>query len=251
MAVVLFPVPDLDFDVTEYAVPWKLLTTAGHRCVFATENGNTPACDPLLITGVLFGQLGARPEAIAFYREMARAPEFVSPVHWSDCKAEDFDALFLGGGHAPGMRQYLGSAEIFRIIADCFARPEMQIAAICHGVLAAARSTQTAGPHPGKSVLFGLQTTCLPKYMERSAYLATFWLRGKYYRTYPEYVQDEVTAALADPSQFFRGPRTLSKRGTASDDSDAFVVEDPGGRYISARWPGDAYLISKRLLQRL
>jgi putative intracellular protease/amidase len=250
MASILFPLPDRDFDVTEFAVPWKLLTQAGHRCVFATEagaTGPTPACDPLLITGVVFGQLGARPEPIAFYREMEAAPEFKTPLRWADCQARDFDALFLGGGHAPGMRQYLGSTEVFRIIAEFFADSAKPIAAICHGVLAAARSQQA----DGSSVLRGIKTTCLPKYMERSAYFSTFWRRGRYYRTYPAYVEDEVVAALAAPSDFVRGPKTLSKRGTATDDTHAFVVEDPAGRYISGRWPGDAYLLAKHLLQRL
>ena len=50
---------------------------------------------------------------------------------------------------------------------------------------------------------------------------------------------------------FSRGPRTLSKRGTATDDRQAFVVEKPSGRYLSARWPGDAFPLAKRLVQRL
>ena len=98
-------------------------------------------------------------------------------------------------------------------------------------------------------MLHGLRTTCLPKYMERSAYLATFWRRGRYYRTYPAYVEDEVRGALARPEDFARGPRELSKRGTRDDDTHAFVVED--GRYLSGRWPGDAYLIAKRLIAKL
>ncbi|WP_329535660.1 hypothetical protein OG568_44415 [Streptomyces sp. NBC_01450] len=44
-------------------------------------------------------------------------------------------------------------------------------------------------------------------------------------------------------------PRTLTRRGTATDDTDAFVVED--GRYLSARWPGDAYLFARRYLALL
>jgi putative intracellular protease/amidase len=250
MASILFPLPDRDFDVTEYAVPWHMLTEAGHQCVFATQAGATgpiPTCDPLLITGVVFGQLGARPEPIAFYRAMEKSLEFIRPKAWADCHAADFDALFLGGGHAPGMRQYLGSTEVHRIISEFFADPKKPVAAICHGVLAAARSLRP----DGRSVLCGFKTTCLPKYMERSAYFSTFWRRGRYYRTYPAYVQDEVTAALASPTDFSRGPRTLSKRGTATDDSEAFVVEDPSGRYLSARWPGDAYLLAKHLRQRL
>jgi putative intracellular protease/amidase len=241
---ILFPLPDLDFDVTEVAVPWKLLREAGHEPVFATEAGATPACDPLLITGVLFGKLGARPEPIAFYREMEQSPEFMAPRKWADCRVADFDALFLAGGHAPGMKQYLGSDVVQKLVADFFAT-DKPIAAICHGVLVAARAKRP----DGTSVLHGVRTTCLPKYMERAAYFSTFWRRGKYYRTYPAYVEEEVRASLADPTHFERGPRELSKRGTRDDDTPAFVVED--GRYVSARWPGDAYLIAKKLIARL
>ncbi len=242
-AKVVFPLPDHDFDVTEVAVPWKRLVEAGHQVVFATEAGATPACDPLLITGVVFGALGARAEPLAFYRELERSPEFTSPKRWSEIDPASFDALFLAGGHAPGMRQYLGSDVVQRLTAGFFETTK-PIAAICHGVLVAARSQRD-----GRSVLHGLRTTCLPKYMERSAYLATFWRRGKYYRTYPAYVEDEVRVALAKPEDFERGPKTLSKRGTRDDHTHAFVVED--GRYVSARWPGDAYLIANKLLERL
>jgi len=235
MAKILFPLPDRDFDVTEVAVPWKLLVEAGHEVVFATETGATPACDPLLITGVVFGLLGAREEPIAFYRELERAPSFVSPLAWSACDANAFDALFLAGGHAQGMKQYLGSERVQELTRAFFAANK-PIAAICHGVLVAARA----------GVLQGRRTTCLPKYMERSAYLATFWRRGRYYRTYPAYVEDEVRA---NGPVFDRGPRELSKRGTRDDDSHAFVVED--GNYVSARWPGDAYLIAKKLIALL
>jgi putative intracellular protease/amidase len=244
MATVLFPLPDRDFDVTEVAVPWTLLREAGHRAVFATEHGTTPACDPLLLTGVIFGKLGARADAIACYRELEQAPELVTPVKWDDVRVDDYDALFLGGGHAPGMRQYLGSDKVQAITSGFFASTK-PIAAICHGVLVAARSKRA----DGSSVLHGHKTTCLPKYMERSAYLATFWRRGRYYRTYPAYVEDEVVAALAASTDFERGPKELSKRGSRDDDTHAFCVED--GRYISARWPGDAWLIGKKLLERL
>jgi putative intracellular protease/amidase len=237
---ILIPLPDLDFDVTEVAVPWRLLGDAGHDVIFATELGaEAPECDPRLLTGVIFGQLGAAPEAKEFYGQLTRAPGFRSPIAWKDVVPAEYDGLILPGGHAPGMRQYLDSGTLQEKVADFWAlrRP---VGAICHGVIVLAR---TLDPGTGRSVIAGRQTTCLPKYMERSAYYLTAWRLGRYYRTYPAYVEDEVRAALDDPSLFHRGPRTTS-RGTAADDSHAFVVQD--GNYLSAQWPGDAYLFSRR-----
>ncbi|MFD4671321.1 type 1 glutamine amidotransferase domain-containing protein [Lentzea sp. NPDC058450] len=233
---VLLPLPDQDFDVTEVAVPWRLLTDAGHEVVFATERGGAaPQADPLLLTGVLFGQLGAEDEPKAFYRQLLDDPAYRAPVAWGSVVPEEFDGLVLPGGHAPGMRQYLGSAELQQVVARFWAL-ERPVGAICHGVLVLARA----------GVLDGRRTTCLPKYMERTAYFATAWRRGRYYRTYPAYVQDEVVASGA---VFERGPVELSDRGTATDDGPAFVVQD--GNYVSARWPGDAYLFARRFAELL
>jgi putative intracellular protease/amidase len=189
---------------------------------------------------VLFGRLGAREDAIAAYRQLTEAPEFRAPVSWDGLDVAQFDGLLLPGGHAPHMRQYLGAEKLQRHVATFWAtgRP---VGAICHGVLVLARSID---PGTGRSVLASKRTTCLPKYMERGAYALTGWRRGRYYRTYPQYVQDEVVAALDSPTQFERGPRETSARGTADDDTHAFVVED--GNYVSARWPGDAYLFARR-----
>ncbi len=242
----LLPLPDRDFDVTEVAVPWFLLREAGHEVVFVTEHGDTPAADPRLLTGVLFGQLGAAPEPRRHYATMTGAAEFRTPGSWLGLDVAAFDALLLPGGHAPGMRQYLGSPVLQQHVGAFWAlgRP---VGAICHGVLVLARARDRT---TGSSVLHDARTTCLPRYMERSAYLATAWRLGRYYRTYSAYVEDEVRGALADPAtQFRRGPRTLTRRGTATDDSGTFVVED--GRYVSARWPGDAYAFARSFLRRI
>ena len=245
MATILMPLPDEGFDVTEVAVPWRLLTDAGHDVVVATESGRVPHADPRLISGVVFGQLGAQPEPIACYRQFETSATRLAPAAWSDLSVDDFDALLLPGGHAPEMRQYLGSASL-QDQAARFWTSDRPVGAICHGVLVLARARDASG----RSVLANSRTTCLPKYMERSAYFATAWRLGRYYRTYPAYVQDEVCSALTDPAvQFLRGPVELRRRGTATDDRPAFVVED--GRYLSARWPGDAYLFAKRFIELL
>jgi putative intracellular protease/amidase len=170
---------------------------------------------------VLFGQLGAKPEPKAFYRELMA--DFPTPLTWSAMNMAEFDALLLPGGHAPGMRQYLGSDLLQDKIREFWAtgRP---VAAICHGVLPLARA----------GVLRGVRTTGLLKRLERAGYYLTFWRLGRYYRTYPLYVEDEVRQAGA---VFVRGPK------------GPFTVKD--GRYLSARWPGDAYLFAEQLLEML
>lgn len=244
---VLIPVPDADFDTTEVAVPWRLLRDAGHEVVFATEGGGTaPACDPRLLSGVLLGQLGADPEPRRFYADLQGDRAFRTPIRWADIDPAQLDGLILPGGHAPGMRQYLGSTLLQQKVAAFWEqRPQCPVGAICHGVLVLARARRA----DGKSPIHDLRTTCLPRYMEHTAYLLTAWKLGAYYRTYEKYVEEEVKAALWHGSQFVRGPIELMRRGTMTDDRPAFVVED--GRYVSARWPGDAYLFARRFIARL
>jgi putative intracellular protease/amidase len=241
LARILVPLPDRDFDVTEVAVPWRLLTRAGHQIVFCTEKGGAaPSADPLLLSGVIFGKLGASPEPCAFYRELERAAEFQKPLSWEAIDPTRYDGLLLPGGHAPGMRQYLGSTRLQEQVA-VFHQLGRPIGAICHGVLVLARSKD---PATGRSVLYQHRTTCLLKYQERSAFLLTFWKLGRYYRTYPAYVEDEVKAALEDPAkQLLHGPRALTNRDSETNSEPAFVVVD--GNYVSARWPGDAYTFAR------
>ena len=241
MATVLIPLPDHDFDTTEVAVPWRLLTDAGHTVVFATEHGGAaPATDPLLLSGVVFKMLGASREARRFYDELVEDDRFRHPIAWADIDVDDYDGLLLPGGHAKGMRQYLGSEQLRAKVVEHWVtgRP---VAAICHGVLVLARAID---PATGRSVLHGRRTTCLPRSLEMSGYLFTAWRRGRYYRTYPAYVQSEVRRALASRRDFTRGGPTFLVRGTSKHDRTAFVVED--GSYLSARWPGDAYLFARR-----
>jgi putative intracellular protease/amidase len=177
------------------------------------------------------------------------------------------DALLLPGGHrARGMRSYVDSEILHRLVVDAFAR-NVIVAAICHGVLLAARSVD---PTTGRSVLYGRKTTALTWAMERLAWRLTrvtrFW-DPDYYRTYTEQpghpsgymsVQSEVTRALKQPTDFRdveRGTphRRLKSSGiardTATDARPAFVVDD--GNYVSARWPGDTHTFAGVLSEKL
>jgi putative intracellular protease/amidase len=192
------------------------------------------------------GKLGAGEDAKALYAQLVEDRAFRAPLPWDEIDTGRYDALLLPGGHAPNMRQYLGSPVLQGKVA-AFWKLGRPVGAICHGTIVLARSID---PETGKSVLHHSKTTCLPKYMERSAYFLTAWKLGRYYRTYPAYVEDEVKSVLANPeAQFIRGPRTFVSRDRDEGGAPGFVVED--GRYVSARWPGDAWTFAKAILRRL
>jgi putative intracellular protease/amidase len=271
---VLMILPQRDFDPSEAAVTWKILSDLGHRLLFATPEGLPSAADPMMLDGegldfwggipilrklkLLGLMLRANSDARHAYAQMRESPEFLHPVRHSGLNLADFDALVLPGGHwARGMRQYLEDRELQRFVADFFDSGK-PVAAICHGVVLAARSISSRS---GKSVLFGRKTTALTWTLEKAAwstmkFFGRVWDPG-YYRTYmesqsepPGYrsVQAEVTRALASAADFrdvpgdadhhFRKASGLY-RDSSADSRPAFVIRD--GQYVSARWPGDVH----------
>ncbi len=232
---VLIPLPDRDFDTTEVAIPWKTFVEAGLKVTFSTESGYIGQTDPRLLTGVIFGQLGAKPEAIAAYRELEKDEAFRHPIPYESIHPQEYDLLLLPGGHAKGMRQYLES-KVVQDTALEFIKQNKVVGAICHGVLVLAR---TIDPDTRRSVLYGRKLTGLTKRLERAGYYLTFWRLGDYYRTYPEYVEDETVNALKERSDFLHGGSTW----------EPFVVED--GNLISARYPADAHQFAQKLVDRV
>ena len=279
MARVLVLLPARDFDPSEAAVGWRVLANAGHTVSFATPEGRPAVADEMMLTGKGLDPWGAIPllrnlplvgllmranrEARKAYAEMTVDPNYVAPQRWDAIDVSAFDALLLPGGHrARGMREYLESEILQRHVASFFDE-EKPVAAICHGVLLAARSISK---HTGRSVLWGYQTTALTWAFENSAWsvarVTRFW-DPNYYRTYPEQngqpkgfmsVQQEVTRALARPDDFRDVPKTDPDyrrktsglaRDSRDDETPAFVVRDRN--YVSARWPGDAHTFAKTL----
>jgi len=241
---ILVPIPRTDFDPTEVAVPWRVLTEAGVAVRFATLDGTTATADPRMVTGNGLGpfKLVLRADARGrdAYARLLDDPHFNEPLTYEQMNASDFDGLYLPGGHAAGMKEYLESVEVHRLIAEFFAH-DKPVGAICHGVVAVCRSRTG----DGISVLHGRRTTALPEAMELSAWRLTRPWLGDYYRTYPTTVQAEVTASLASPGDFLAGPRSLLRDAPQRLDR-GFVVRD--GNYISARWPGDAHRYTSELL---
>jgi putative intracellular protease/amidase len=232
---VIIPLPDRDFDPTEVSIPWKYFIEAGLHVTFSTETGQVGQADPRLLTGVIFGQLGAKPDALAAYRELEKDEAFRHPILYESIDPQEYDVLLLPGGHAKGMRQYLESKVLQNKALEFFKQNKV-VGAICHGVLVLAR---TIDPETGRSVLYGRKLTGLTKRLERAGYYLTFWRLGDYYRTYPEYVEDETVKVLKARSDFIHGG-SISK---------PFVVED--GNLIAARYPEDAHLFAQKLVDRV
>ena len=276
MARVLIPLPRRDFDPSEVALSWRILHEDGHDVVFATPDGQIARADELMLTGIglvpwglLPGQkrlrligllLRANREARLAHAAMLHDAAFRAPLRWDALDATAFDGLLLPGGHrARGMCEYLQSPLLQQLTAAFFAA-DKPVAAICHGVLLAARSRRA----DGKSVLHGRRTTALTWTLERKAWatarISRFW-DPHYYRTYreapdqpPGYmsVQQEVMRSLADPADFVEVPRDAPDyrrktnglaRDSDRDGSPAFVIRD--GRYLSARWPGDVHRFAR------
>ena len=283
MATVLIPIPDRDFDPTEVAVSWQVLAGQGHDVVFSTESGQPAVADDIMISGrgldawsrlpglgnvaVIGRFLRANRDARTAYSQMLESAEYQHPIAWTDARLDDVDALLLPGGHrARGMRSYIDSHVLQGLVADAFRRG-MLVAAICHGVLLAARSVDAS---TGRSVLYGHKTTALTWDFERRAWQLTRLTRSwdpDYYRTYSERpadpagymsVEAEVTRALENPGDFRNVPKDSPHRrkqmsgmarDTATDSRPAFVVDD--GNYISARWPGDTHTFAAAVSARL
>jgi putative intracellular protease/amidase len=282
-ARVLIVIPSRDFDPTEVAVSWQVLTQAGLQVVFATPDGHPGAADPLMLSGEgldLWGfipglkrlkliGLTLRADSVArrAHSLMLQSPAFFQPLKYAELDAQACDALLLPGGHAAGMRAYLESMALQRLVAQFFDAGK-PVGAICHGVVLAARSIS---PLTGRSVLHGRKTTALTWKLERTAwklmrFLGRVW-DPAYYRTYLEQpgeaegfrsVEAEVRRALASPLDFKDVPRDSPHRfrqasglfrDRPNDTRCAFVVED--GNYVSARWPGDVHLFAQTLARRV
>ncbi len=277
MARVLIPLPARDFDPSEAAISWQVLSNAGHSVTFATPGGGPAAADEMMLSGEGLDPWGAIPllrkvpligllmranrNARNAYAAMLADHNYARPLRWDAVDASAFDGLLLPGGHrARGMREYLESEALQRCIADFF-EAQKPVAAICHGVLLAARSISKK---TRRSVLYGYRTTALTWALEKSAWkvarVTRFW-DPNYYRTYLEKpgepdgymsVQQEVMRALAHPEDFLDVPKTDPdyrrktsglQRDTLEDARPAFVVADRN--YVSARWPGDVHTFAK------
>jgi len=286
---VIIPLSSRDFDPSEVAIPWMLLNEAGHEVEFATVDGKPGYPDPIMLTGegldpwgwipglkkikLLGLTLRANRAARAAYKKLEADPSFQNPLIYESINSQAYHGILLAGGHAPGMRAHLENLWLQNFVAEFFesetaAGNHKPVAAICHGVLIAARAKSKG---TGKSVLFGRRTTALTWNLERTAwmltkYLGRFW-DPSYYRTYMEFRNEpsgyrsteyEIKRCLEHENDFLDVPEDSEQyfmkssglfRDDIMDSRAAWVVQD--GHYISARWPGDVHTFTLKFIKAL
>ncbi|WP_405947795.1 type 1 glutamine amidotransferase domain-containing protein [Streptomyces prunicolor] len=146
----------------EFAAPYKLITEAGHEVVVATPGGVTPNVDMMsLRPSMAGGEQGALD-----LEEIIRSAEVMRrPIQLSDVRLEDYDAVYVPGGHGP-MSDLAWDADMGRILTAQLASGN-PLAIVCHGP-AAILATRIHGESPFK----GYRITCFTNEEEEGVGLA-------------------------------------------------------------------------------
>ncbi len=285
---IIIPLPNNDFDPSEVAIPWQLLRQHGFTVLFASPDGKAASADPMMLSGEgldvwgwipvikkirLIGLLlRANKAARVAHQALLNDSNFQSPCSYAQLLVEKYDGLVLPGGHAQGIKPYLEDKTLQAFVTEFFEHKDSReqhkpIAAVCHGVLVAARAIS---PSTNKSVLYGKKTTALTWALESSAwsltkYFARFWDKN-YYRTYMESgdepkgfwgVEQEIKRLLQNEDDFLDVPKGAVDyaiktsgvlRDSINNSKPAWVVQH--GNYLSARWPGDIHTMTLKFIKQ-
>jgi putative intracellular protease/amidase len=126
----------------EFARPYEALTDAGHEVVVATPNGVTPNVDMMSLRPAMAGGEQAALELEAIIRS---AETMRRPLKLSDVRLEDYDAVYLPGGHGP-MQDLAVDADAGRLLTAQLASGK-PLAILCHAP-AAMLATRIHGESP-------------------------------------------------------------------------------------------------------
>lgn len=152
----------------EFAAPYKAFTEAGHQIVVATPGGVIPTVDMMSLRPDMAGSAQAALDLEAVIRS---AEELRQPIRLSEARLDDYDALYLPGGHGP-MEDLWADADAGRLLTAALASGK-PLAIVCHGP-AAILSTRVRGESP----FAGYQVTAFTNEEEAGVGLAPMarWL---------------------------------------------------------------------------
>jgi len=252
---ILMPLPRYGFDPSEVTIAWKTFTDIGINVTFATPTGQQSAADQLVLDGYCFGLMKAIPEVQQNYLLLLQSLSFISPISYEQIEIEEYDGLYLTGGHDVQMLSYLDNALLHKKIVQYWSlTPPRPIAAVCHGVLLLARCQQDKLFNGKGSILQGKKVTCVRSFMERMAYFLSSAQYGSYHlsTTNGDYTENEVRQAVGNDMYFVEGSNNYLQLiwiGNNEDHTKAHIVED--GNLLTARWPADVWFLAKRFAVKL
>ena len=96
----------------EFANPYKILTDAGHEVVVATPNGAIPTVDMMSLRPEM---VGGNDNALELEAIIRSAEVMRRPLQLSDVRLEDYDAVYMPGGHGP-MSDLAWDADVGRLL---------------------------------------------------------------------------------------------------------------------------------------
>ncbi|WP_329138790.1 type 1 glutamine amidotransferase domain-containing protein [Streptomyces sp. NBC_01476] len=128
----------------EFANPYKMLTDAGHEVVVATPGGVVPNVDMMSLRPSMAGGEDAALELEAVIRD---AEVMRRPLQLSDVRLEDYDGVYLPGGHGP-MADLAFDADVGRLLTEQLASGN-PLAIVCHAP-SAMLATRIHGVSPFK-----------------------------------------------------------------------------------------------------
>ncbi|MFC5747532.1 type 1 glutamine amidotransferase domain-containing protein [Actinomadura rugatobispora] len=126
----------------EFAAPYKALTQAGHQIEVATPGGVVPNVDMMSLRPEMAGNAQTALDLEATIRS---AEEMRRPIKLADARLEDYDAVYLPGGHGP-MEDLSADADAGRLLTAALASGK-PLAIVCHAP-AAMLATRVRGESP-------------------------------------------------------------------------------------------------------
>ncbi|NGO11002.1 type 1 glutamine amidotransferase domain-containing protein [Streptomyces sp. HC44] len=128
------------FWAEEAVVPFEAFKAAGHEITVATPGGVVPPVDP----GSLSPEANGGAENAAAVRAVVeRAAEFRGPVAVADVRLDDFDAVYVPGGHGP-MEDLAVDTDSGRILTRAV-ESGLPVGVVCHGPAALLAAVKADG----------------------------------------------------------------------------------------------------------
>lgn len=146
----------------EFANPYEILTDAGHEVVVATPGGVIPTVDMMSLRPEMAGGIDGALHLEAVIRS---ADTVRRPLQLSDVRLEDYDGVYLPGGHGP-MADLAWDADAGRLLTAQLASGN-PLLIVCHAP-AAMLATRIHGVSPFK----GYNVTCFTDEEEEAVGLA-------------------------------------------------------------------------------